>query len=31
VAPDRLFGRVAQIVADTPIVGTLALPWRGRS
>ena len=31
VAPDRLFGRVAQMVADTPIVGTLALPWRGRS
>ena len=32
VEPERLFGRVAQIVADTPLVGTLAqLPWRGRS
>lgn len=31
VAPDRLFGRVAQIVADAPLVGALALPWRGRS
>lgn len=31
VAPDRLFGRVAQMVADTPLVGSLALPWRGRS
>jgi hypothetical protein len=29
VAPDRLFGRVAQMVADTPLVGGLALPWRG--
>ena len=31
VTPDRLFGRVAQMVADTPLVGSLALPWRGRS
>ena len=32
VTPDRLFGRVAQMVADTPLVGTLTqLPWRGRS
>lgn len=31
VEPDRLFGRVAQMVADTPLVGALALPWRARS
>lgn len=31
VAPDRLFGRVAQMVADVPLVGGLALPWRSRS
>ena len=30
VAPERLFGRVAQMMADAPIVGSLALPWRGR-
>lgn len=31
VAPERLLGRVAQMVADAPLVGSLALPWRGRS
>jgi hypothetical protein len=31
VAPDRLFGRVAQMVADVPLVGGFALPWRSRS
>jgi hypothetical protein len=32
VTPDRLFGRVAQMVADAPLVGPLTqLPWRGRS
>jgi hypothetical protein len=32
VEPERLFGRMAQMVADAPLVGTLAqLPWRGRS
>jgi hypothetical protein len=32
VTPDRLFGRMAQMVADAPLVGSLAhLPWRGRS
>jgi len=29
VTPDRLFGRVAQMVADAPLVGSLThLPWR---
>ena len=32
VTSDRFFDRVGQILADTPIVGSLAhLPWRGRS
>ncbi len=32
VTPDRLFGRMAQMVADAPLVSTLTqLPWRGRS
>jgi hypothetical protein len=31
VAPDRLLGRVAQMVADVPLVGGLSLPWRSRS
>jgi hypothetical protein len=31
VGPDRLFGRVAQMVADAPLVSGLSLPWRSRS
>lgn len=32
VEPERFLGRVAQFVADAPLVGSLTqLPWRGRS
>ncbi len=32
VSPDGFLGRVGQLIADAPIVGSLAhLPWRGRS
>jgi hypothetical protein len=31
VTPERLFGRVAQMVADAPLVSGLGLPWRSRS
>jgi hypothetical protein len=32
VEPERFLGRVAQLVAEAPLVGSLAqLPWRGRS
>jgi hypothetical protein len=31
VTPERLFGRVAQMVSDAPLVSNLGLPWRSRS